>query len=608
MRKILGNTKFKTKIVLLFILLLLVNSTFAGMLYYNYAYKDTLKNFYQSSEDIVSQMNVHIHSRLRGITSRVYALNNNMNFIKPMTDFLISPVNHNYVILLSTVPDSISELQNSDDYIDSVYIFTKYGYFENFVKIRRHNVSMEDTPLYQYFIDHPDSTIGWFPAMESPIFQDKETIIPVVYRFKISYQNIFTVVSINQSKIMEYLEKTYGSYDKIFIVDKDGNNIANYSEEEKEVYSALDFEALEENHDVLCEPITYQNNKYLATYTVMKGNGWRICALKSAKSLLGSLSQLRLYILYVLGGSFLLCFITVVILAGMLTKPLGQLVQIMDKTIKKGFHVQFIYPYEDEVGNLAKSYNYMVKEIDTLVTELNENIEELEKEKENVKKVQALKRKAELRALQAQINPHFLYNTLNTITWQAADQGASEISVLSNSLGKFFRVSLSKGKEVITIQEEMEHVCSYLEIQKIRYKSKIHYEISIPEEIRRMSVVKLVLQPLVENSLYHGIKMKENQGCIRISAVLQEDGFGVPSIKICVEDDGLGIGKERLEQLNEGLSQCITDSNSGYGIYNVNERLKLYYGEAYGLTLESKSGEGTRAIIIIPAQDMGGEG
>ncbi len=225
-----------------------------------------------------------------------------------------------------------------------------------------------------------------------------------------------------------------------------------------------------------------------------------------------------------------------------------------------------------------------------------------------MKKVQALKRKAELRALQAQINPHFLYNTLNTITWQAADQGASEISVLSNSLGKFFRVSLSKGKEVITIQEEMEHVCSYLEIQKIRYKSKIYYEISIPEEIRRMSIVKLVLQPLVENSLYHGIKMKENQGCIRISAVLQEDGYGVPGIKICVEDDGLGIDREKLEQLNEGLSQCITDSNSGYGIYNVNERLKLYYGEAYGLTLESRQGEGTRAIIVIPAQEMGGEG
>ena len=123
-----------------------------------------------------------------------------------------------------------------------------------------------------------------------------------------------------------------------------------------------------------------------------------------------------------------------------------------------------------------------------------------------------------------------------------------------------------------------------------------------------MSIVKLVLQPLVENSLYHGIKMKENQGCIRISADLQEDGCGIPGIKICVEDDGLGIEKERLEQLNEGLSQCITDSDSGYGIYNVNERLKLYYGEAYGLTLESRQGEGTRAIIVIPAQELGGEG
>jgi two-component system sensor histidine kinase YesM len=442
--------------------------------------------------------------------------------------------------------------------------------------------------------------------MQSPVFQDAAMIIPVVYKFKIGQQDVFTVVSIQQSKIISYLEETYNSYDKIFIVDKNGKNIANYGEEESDIYSSLDFEELEDNNAV-CKPITYQNKEYLATYTVMKGNEWRICALKSTDSLLGNLSKLRFFILFVLGVSFILCMTSVLILVSMLTKPLGQLVHIMDKTIKKEFHVQFDYLYEDEVGNLAKSFNYMVREIDALVTELNVNIEALEQEKENVKVEQAQKRKAELRALQAQINPHFLYNTLNAITWQAADQGATDISILANSLGKFFRISLSKGREIITIQEELDHVCSYLEIQKIRYKSKLNYEVSVSEDIRKMDTIKLVLQPLVENAIYHGIKMKETPGNIKITAFKQEQDSSIPAIKICVEDDGLGISKEQLDVLNTGLSQVIVDSSSGYGIYNVNERLKLYYGEAYGLTLESKASEWTRATIVIPVQTSGGE-
>lgn len=242
----------------------------------------------------------------------------------------------------------------------------------------------------------------------------------------------------------------------------------------------------------------------------------------------------------------------------------------------------------------------MVGEIDDLITQLNINIEALKEEKENVKRVQAQKRKAELKALQAQINPHFLYNTLNAITWQAADQGASEISVLSNSLGKFFRVSLSKGKEIITLREEIEHVRSYLNIQSIRYKSKLKYEMDIQAEVLDVPIIKLVLQPLVENAIYHGIKLKTTTGFIKIYAhhFVQESGKKV--LNLCIEDDGEGISQEKLEILNESLHLGVTNPNEGYGIYNINERIKLYYGEEYGLTLDSEKGCWTKATIMIP--------
>jgi two-component system sensor histidine kinase YesM len=598
--------KFRTKITLLFITLLFLNSSVAGALYYNYAYKDTLNNFSQSSEDIVYQMNVHIHSRIRAITSRVYALNNNMSFTSPLSDYFASPKTEIYVAMLSSVANSISELQGSDDYIDSVFIYSRQASFDNYVKVRKHDIRFEDTVLYQYYEDNSDAVIGWFPAMESPIFKGSEIIIPVVYKYKLGKENIYTIVSINQANIANYLEKTYQSYDKIFIVDKNGNNIVNLGEEESSIFAALDFDSLKDNK-AICQSIRYRNKEYLATYSVMKGNGWKICALKSTDSLLGNLSKLRFFIMLVLGVSFLLCMVTVLILVSMMTKPLGQLVNIMNKAIKKEFHVQFNYPYDDEVGNLAKSFNYMVREMDEMVTELNVNIDALEQEKENVKAEQTQKRKAELRALQAQINPHFLYNTLNAITWQAEDQGATDISILANSLGKFFRISLSKGRQIITIQEELDHVRSYLEIQKIRYKTKLNYEVFVPEDIRKMSTIKLILQPLVENAIYHGIKMKETPGTIKITAYKQEQELSLPAIKICVEDDGLGISKEKLDVLNEGLSQVIVDSTSGYGIYNVNERLKLYYGDAYGLTLESKEKEWTKVTIVIPEQMPGGD-
>lgn len=216
--------------------------------------------------------------------------------------------------------------------------------------------------------------------------------------------------------------------------------------------------------------------------------------------------------------------------------------------------------------------------------------------------MQKQKRKAELKALQAQINPHFLYNTLNAITWQAIDQGAEEVSILSNSLGKFFRLSLSKGAEVISLREELEHVSSYLDIQSIRYHSRIQYEIHVPKEWYMHKIIKLVLQPLAENSIYHGIKEKGGSGKIIISAE-ETVVDGVQMLSLSVWDDGAGISKEKLEVINNSLLSGEIDRKEGYGIYNVNERIKLYYGNAYGLRYESIEGEWAKAILMIPLKE-----
>jgi two-component system sensor histidine kinase YesM len=241
----------------------------------------------------------------------------------------------------------------------------------------------------------------------------------------------------------------------------------------------------------------------------------------------------------------------------------------------------------DEITALGLSFNLMVGKIKEL---LDAKLEEHEKLK-----------KAELRALQAQINPHFLYNTLDTIIWMAEARRMDQVVELVRVLSRFFRISLSKGKDWITVREEIEHIESYLAIQKIRYRDILDYQIDIPEALRDSHVLKLTLQPLVENALYHGIKNKRKGGSIVVRGRQLPGGL----LQIQVEDNGIGMAQERLAQVRAQLDLSADDgvvAEGGYGISNVHQRIMLYYGPEYGLRIESEYLRGTRVSLVIPLQ------
>ena len=241
----------------------------------------------------------------------------------------------------------------------------------------------------------------------------------------------------------------------------------------------------------------------------------------------------------------------------------------------------------DEITELGMSFNIMVGKIKEL---LDAKI----KEHENLKK-------AELRALQAQINPHFLYNTLDAIIWMAEAKKIDQVVELVRVLSRFFRITLSKGKDWITVGEEIEHVESYLAIQKMRYRDILDYQIDVPDNLRDGQILKLTLQPLVENALYHGIKNKRSGGTI----VVRGRRLDGDLLQIQIEDNGIGMTQERLAQIRALLEADAGDAvigESGYGINNVNQRIKLYYGQAYGLTIESEYMHGASVSVIIPLQ------
>lgn len=202
------------------------------------------------------------------------------------------------------------------------------------------------------------------------------------------------------------------------------------------------------------------------------------------------------------------------------------------------------------------------------------------------------KRHAELELLQAQINPHFLYNTLDTIIWLIeADKKDDSIKMVS-ALSDFFRFCLSRGKDIISLQEEEKHVLSYLAIQKTRYQDRMDYEVNIPSSLYGYAIPKLTLQPLVENSIYHGIKLQREKGIIRVDAVDAGD-----KIQLIVKDNGAGMTEERLSEMRSAIE---TGEKVGFGLRTVHERMQLLFGEEYGLTISSTEGVGTTITAVIP--------
>jgi two-component system sensor histidine kinase YesM len=244
----------------------------------------------------------------------------------------------------------------------------------------------------------------------------------------------------------------------------------------------------------------------------------------------------------------------------------------------------------DEITELGMSFNIMVGRI-------RELLDSKVREQENLKK-------AELRALQAQINPHFLYNTLDTIVWMAEAQKTNQVIEIVRALSSFFRISLSKGKDWITIGEEIERTRSYLTIQKMRYRDIMDYRIEVDKTIVGYSILKLLLQPMVENALYHGIKNKRGGGTVVVRAKRKNED----EILFEVVDDGIGFTPDKLAQTQAELNDDSGEIRleSGFGIDNVNKRIKLYYGKQYGLSIRSERYAGTCVSLVIPVK-VGGD-
>lgn len=264
-----------------------------------------------------------------------------------------------------------------------------------------------------------------------------------------------------------------------------------------------------------------------------------------------------------------------------ITHPIRKLIEVTEQVAKGDLSVRSDVRTGVEAIMLSDALN-------TMIDKINELLEQVTTE-------QVRLRKAELELLQSQINPHFLYNTLDAIVWLAESGEQKKVVKMVGSLSDFFKSSLNQGKDIVSIKEELQHVRSYLEIQQVRYQDILNYEIDVPDELNNYRIPKITIQPLVENALYHGIKNKRGCGKIVISGGMERDFFVIQ-----IEDNGIGISTERLAQVQSGIKHKVPTGKGIYGLYNVNERIRLKFGEKYGISIASIYGERTILSIRLP--------
>ncbi len=282
-------------------------------------------------------------------------------------------------------------------------------------------------------------------------------------------------------------------------------------------------------------------------------------------------------------------------LSGSIQKPISDMEKLSTKVANGDLAARIDIPHIEELDTLAENLNTMTGQIDVLI---KKNMEE-----------QKNFQKAEMKALQAQITPHFLYNTFDTIVWLAEEEKTQKVVTITKAFSDFLRISLSRGHEWITIGQELDHIKNYLTIQKIRYADILNYKIEADESLLNFKMIKPVHQPLVENVIYHGIKNKRGRGELFVSVNYADDSKKF--VRFEVRDNGAGFSQERLSEVRTELKNGDENSeklSSVYGLYNVNKKLRLYYGEkTEGLVIESEAGKGSVISFTIPCSAVGTE-
>ncbi len=394
----------------------------------------------------------------------------------------------------------------------------------------------------------------------------------------------YLYIEVEYESIFDMFSKMESGQYGVVIYDEDGEEIYSFNSFETDKYildSDVLYEGIKSNDDTIRNNYKIKDNN--RRFTVVKEvtkEGWTAVIYKPDAVINMSIRALVSVVIGVSLVCIILSSLIATIVSGRFVNTIEKMTDNMKEVEAGIYEVKIHSDSKDEVGSLIRGFGNMVNRINTLINE--------------VYKGKLFQKEAEMKALQAQINPHFLYNSLSLINWKAIEAKQPDISRITLLLSKFYRTSLNKGKNITSIKDEISNIQSYIDIQLMMHDNGFDVEYDIDHDIMEYSIPNLLLQPIVENAIDHGIDMNtERRGRLQVSGKL----INGEDIEIKISDNGVGMSEETAQQM-------LTASSKGYGVKNVNERIKHFYGDEYGITVNSAEGEGTEIIILIPAMNM----
>ncbi|MDU7028158.1 sensor histidine kinase [Robinsoniella peoriensis] len=555
-------------------------------------------NFTNTAEHMVEQENKHVIDQTNQFLDTY--LRNIMN----VSNSVYYQVIKNADLAKDTIVEQLDLLYNTNrEQLVSIAIFNLFGKVEAAAPLSnlKENIDPRDEewfrnaeaqienlhfskPHVQNLFNDPDNRYRWVVSMSNDVEITKNG----------KRENGVLLVDMNFSGIERVCQSAnISDSGYVYLMDADGEII--YHPKQQLLYSKLEKESNVEaaglddgNHTEI-----FQGEKRLVTIKTVGYTGWKLVAVTPLTEVVAKYSQIRIFVLFIFCfGLFVLIFVSLLVSAR-IANPIKRLEKSVKKLEKGDLNVEITASGPYEIMHLGKTVRSMVEQMKKLMDDIVVEQEQ--------------KRKSELDALQTQINPHFLYNTLDSVIWMIENERYEGAITMVTSLARLFRISISKGKSIITVKDELEHARNYLTIQSIRYKNKFTYEIQAEEETLQLATMKLIIQPMVENAIYHGMEymLEDDGGKIVIKSYIRDEDL---FIEIC--DNGIGMAPDVLASLLS-REQRVRSRGSGIGMNNVHERICLYFGRDYGVHVESEADEGTRVTIHlprIPIEEIGQEG
>lgn len=574
-----GNGGIRSIIFLYFTITAAAASIFIGLSLYTRMSGQVSETVMEENQILIDQVN--------------HSVENYLKTVMKLSDSLYYSIIKNADLSDPSVGERFNLLyENNMDQTDSIALFSADGeLLESVPALRvRNNLDVTREAWFSYTLDRTENQHFFLPQVQQ-IFESSSDqyrwVIPMTRVVEITkgtdtVQGIL-LIHLNYTGLKLLLDGvTLGNEGYIYLIDGNGEII--YHPRAQLIDSGLEHEnnrAVSEYRDGIYQE-TFHGEERVITVKSVGYTGWKLIGVAPRQTV--SLNSLKTQLLVVFVAAFILFLMSLVnsYISSRITTPIRKLELSVNEIEKGNLNAKVDAEGSYEIRHLGQSVQNMAKQIQVLMADI---VSEHEK-----------KRKQEFDTLQSQINPHFLYNTLDIIVWMIENEKPDQAVKAVTALARFFRISLSRGKSIITVKDELEHVRNYLMIQHMRFKNRFSYTIEAEDEVLELASLKLMLQPLVENAIYHGMEFMDGDGEIFISAWKEGE-----DLYLKVSDNGLGMTEEQVARLFSDTPHTGSSRGSGIGVKNVNERIRLYFGSEYGLSIESEPDEGTVVTIHLPA-------